>query len=484
MGQENASTSTYIKVVIVLLFMFGFRFLSPLGDITPYGMAVLGILIGAILGWSFDGKCMLHTSLLALVALATTDYPGGINAICTNLMASSSLIVMCMGMVMVGGLVDAGVDNYLIAKVMNISFAKGRPWVITFILVFAPYILSIFIMNSALILFLLPVYAKVFKEAGYKVGDKYVLHVFIGAMVTACASMYIFPFLGMPLAFGGMVQAYTGVMWTYAEYMMTVTVFTFVLAAGYTVFMRLIRCDASRITSLDLNVFGDPKAPVSRYQKSVLICMLLFIVGSVIISFGGMLDTPVTNFMNQIGVFGWMFVILAIMMIVRVDGKRLLNLPVATAKGFSWDLILLVASATLVGGALTSEASGVGVLLTKLAAPLLTGLNAYGVAAVLFILVLLATNFCNNMAVMMIGFALIGSLIAGGLAVNGCMLAAGTIIFSQLGYLLPSSSMWGAILHKAELVTPMAVYKNVLLALLYIVIVTLVVFIPLCLVVF
>ena len=248
--------------------------------------------------------------------------------------------------------------------------------------------------------------------------------------------------------------------------------------------MRLIRCDASKIADLDLNVFGDPKAPVSRYQKSVLLCMLLFIIGSVVISFGGMLDTPITNFMSKIGVFGWMFVILAIMMIVRVDGKRLLNLPVATAKGFSWDLILLVASATLVGGALTSEASGVGVLLTKLAAPLLNGLNAYGVAAVLFILVLLATNFCNNMAVMMIGFALIGSLVAGGLPVNGCMLAAGTIIFSQLGYLLPSSSMWGAILHKAELVNPVSVYKNVLLALLYIIAVTLVVFIPLCLIVF
>ena len=53
MGQENASRSAYFKVAIVLLFMFGFRFLPPIGDITPYGMAVLGILIGAILGIKF-----------------------------------------------------------------------------------------------------------------------------------------------------------------------------------------------------------------------------------------------------------------------------------------------------------------------------------------------------------------------------------------------------------------------------------------------
>ena len=90
MGKENSNSSNYIKVGIVLLFMFGFRFLPPIGGITPYGMSVLGILIGAILGWSFDSQTMLHTSLLALVALATTAYPGGMEAICTNLMAQSS----------------------------------------------------------------------------------------------------------------------------------------------------------------------------------------------------------------------------------------------------------------------------------------------------------------------------------------------------------------------------------------------------------
>lgn len=484
MGQENASRSAYFKVAIVLLFMFGFRFLPPIGDITPYGMAVLGILIGAILGWSFDGQSMIHTSLLALVALATTDYPGGIETICTNLMASSSLIIMCLGMILVGALVASGVDNYLIAKVMNNKLAKGKPWLITFILVFSPYILAIFILNSALILFLLPVYAKIFKEAGYKAGDKYVLNVYIGAILAADCSTYVLPFRGMPLAFGGMVQAYTGTMWTYPQYMMTVTIFSIVLSAGYVLFMRLLRCDASKIADLDLTIFGDPNMPINRYQKSVLGCVIVFIVGSIIISFGGMLDNPVSLFLRKIGVYGWLITILAVMAIVRVDGQRLLNLPVATTKGFSWDLILLVASATLVGGALTSESSGFGQFLTGLVAPVLGGLGTFGVAVVMFVAVLFATNFCNNMAVMMIAFALIGSLVAGGLPVNGCMLAAGVLLFSQLGFLLPSSSMWGAILHKAELVTPMTVYKNVSLALLYIIVAIVVIFIPLCMIVF
>ncbi len=482
--ETEKTSSAYIKVGIVLLFMFGFRFLPPIGVITPYGMAVLGILIGAILGWSFDGRSMTQTSLLAVVALATTDYPGGMMAIATNMLANYSLFAMIIGMLIAGAVVAAGVDNFLIAKIMNNKVAKGRPWVITFILVFAPYILSIFIFNAALILFLFPIYAKIFKEAGYKVGDKYVISVYLGAMLTAVCSNYIFPFLGIPLSFAGLVQMYTGATWSNADYMMTVTIFTFVVSVGYIFFMKLMRCDASKIVSVDLNVFGDANMKLTKHQSCVLWSMFAFIIGCIVFSFGSMMNNAVGQMLAKVGVVGWMCTVPAFMMIIRVEGKRLMNLDTATKAGFSWELILLVASATLVGGALTSAESGFGTFLTGVARPLLDGMGPYAMAILMFALVLLATNFCNNMAVMLIGFALIGSLAAGGMAINSVMLAAGVLVFSQLGFLLPASSMWGAILHTADMVTPMAIYKVVIPALIYILVVAAVVFVPLCLVVF
>ena len=484
MSQQTSFKSDYIKMGIVLLFMFGFRLLPPIGSITPYGMAVLGILIGAILGWSFDGKCMTQTSLLALVALATTAYPGGVNAISNALLGNASLLIMCLAMILAGALVEAGMDNYLIAKVMNIPFAKGKPWVITFLLVFSPYVLSIFITNTALILFLLPTYAKLLRGAGYQAGDKYVMHVLIGACLSAVASMYIFPFKGMALAYSGMVQAYIGTIWTYAEYMMTATVFSAVLAAGYTLFMRLIRCDASKMADVDLSVFGDSNMKATKHQKGVLAGMVMYIVGATIISFGSMIDSPVTNFLGKIGVYGWLFAILAVMMIVRVDGKRLMDINSATRKGFSWELILLVGSATVVGGALTSAESGFGTFLSGLIAPVLGGLGSFALAVVMCVVVLLATNFCNNMAIMMIAFSLIGSLAAGGMEMNSVMMIIGAMIFSQIGFLLPASSLWGAILHTADMATPSAVIKNVILTLIYCIVVAVIVFVPLCEIVF
>lgn len=213
--------------------------------------------------------------------------------------------------------------------------------------------------------------------------------------------------------------------------MMTASIFSFALAACYTLFMFLIRCDASKISDIDLSIFGDASMKATKHQKGVLAGMLLFIIKATIISFGSLIDSPITNFFAKIGVYGWLFTILAIMMIVRVGGKRLLDINSATRKGFSWELILLVGSATSVGGALTSAESGFGTFLSGLLAPVLGGLSNITLAIVMCVAVLIATNFCNNMAVM-IAFSLIGSLSAGGIEMNSVMMIIGAMIFSQI----------------------------------------------------
>ena len=121
--------------------------------------------------------------------------------------------------------------------------------------------------------------------------------------------------------------------------MMTASIFSFALAAGYTLFMFLIRCDASKIADIDLSIFGDASMKATKHQKGALAGMLLFIIKATIISFGSLIDSPITNFFAKIGVYGWLFAILAIMMIVRVDGKRLLDINSATRNGSYDDCI-------------------------------------------------------------------------------------------------------------------------------------------------
>ncbi len=75
MSTEISQKNTkYIHFLIVIAFMFLFRFIPTFGTVTAYGMAVIGIFIGLIYGWSVDADNLIWTSLLALVAIGMTDF--------------------------------------------------------------------------------------------------------------------------------------------------------------------------------------------------------------------------------------------------------------------------------------------------------------------------------------------------------------------------------------------------------------------------
>ena len=50
---NNTALRYYAKILLIAVLMFGIGFLPPIGDITPYGMKILGIFIGCIVGWGF-----------------------------------------------------------------------------------------------------------------------------------------------------------------------------------------------------------------------------------------------------------------------------------------------------------------------------------------------------------------------------------------------------------------------------------------------
>lgn len=84
-------------------------------------------------------------------------------------------------------------------------------------------------------------------------------------------------------------------------------------------------------------------------------------------------------------------------MIWKVDGEPVLNKK--TAPGyFYWDLILVVASAMVVAGQITSQAAGITPAISQLLRPLF-GLPSYTFLLALGLITFIVTNFANNVAV-------------------------------------------------------------------------------------
>lgn len=53
-AEKSRSGVFYGKLALVLILMVGIGFLPTFGAITPYGMKILGIFIGCVVGWGME----------------------------------------------------------------------------------------------------------------------------------------------------------------------------------------------------------------------------------------------------------------------------------------------------------------------------------------------------------------------------------------------------------------------------------------------
>ena len=73
------SVKYYILSLIGVAIMLFFGYLPPIGTITPLGMKVLGIFLGAI--WCFSTVGCFWPALLSLILFGTSGlYEGGVTA--------------------------------------------------------------------------------------------------------------------------------------------------------------------------------------------------------------------------------------------------------------------------------------------------------------------------------------------------------------------------------------------------------------------
>ena len=88
--------------------------------------------------------------------------------------------------------------------------------------------------------------------------------------------------------------------------------------------------------------------------------------------------------------------IIALTLLVRIDGKPLLDFKMVAAKGMMWEALILTAAMQPTVNYLTSEATGVKAFLVQLLNPLLGGHSLFVFMVLIIILAVIVTNMANN----------------------------------------------------------------------------------------
>ena len=471
-GQK--SKNKYIHFAIVLAFMFLFRFIPPFGTITSYGMAIIGIFIGLIYGWSVDADNLIWTSLLALVALGVTDF-GTAGTALAQAFGNESVILMLLGMFFLGMLQDSHLTEWFSNKLLGAKFAQGRPWLLTAFIILVPAYLTILVNQVMVALIMFVVYQSIFEQAGYKKGDLYPAMVLMGFMITCSLSFSLFPFRGWCLMTVGMASK-AGIALNMGGWIIVETITMLVGSIGWILVMFLIPgCKVDKLKEIDITQFQKESAPLDKRQKAVLIILLMNIIGCIIISFGAG-DEGFRAILKGIGVYGWVVFLIALAMIWKVEDKPVLDKK--TAPGyFYWDLILVVASAMVVAGQITSQQAGITPMISQVMAPLF-GLPSYAFLIALGLITFIATNVANNVAVT-ITMMTIAMTMATQVDFNLQVALMVITVYGVIGLLTPAGSVNGAMIHAHEFTTTKSAYASGLIMLVYLSIIMAVVLIPL-----
>lgn len=130
-----------IHFILTIFLCFFFRFLPPFGQMTEYGMGILGAFLGAIYGWSFLG--MIWPSFMALSGVGLVI---GMDKMLVAAFGNYTVMGMLFMFLMTAVMDEVGAMDMLVNKILGAKFMYGKPWILLCVIYFAAFIGGMYIM--------------------------------------------------------------------------------------------------------------------------------------------------------------------------------------------------------------------------------------------------------------------------------------------------------------------------------------------------
>lgn len=393
---SSKNTKLYIHYGICFLIMFGFGQLPPIAPLTPLGMQVLGIFVGAVYGWSFAD--MLVPSVIGIVALVFLE-GNTMASVIANGFGTHTVWFMLMIMVFTNVIEEEGLAKYFANWIMSQKSLSGHPWLLTFAFLFTAYFLgSVNVFASMFILW--GILYSICTTVGYKPYDAYPTIMIIGITMFAVLGLVLMPYSVNALVILSTFEKITGVAVNFGSYIAFMIPLVCLLMPVFIFLARYVfRIDVSLLKNVDSSAVGNDE-PLNTTQKVICFALLATIV---LLLIPGILPKTwlLTQFLNKIGLFGTMCFIMAPLMIVHINGQPIMSFEKMVARGLPWGAIFVTAFVLPLSPLLTAKETGMQTLFMNIIAPL-NSLPPFILLMLIFLITTIITNFANNTATALI----------------------------------------------------------------------------------
>lgn len=445
-NMQNASTRNrlyFIHAAIAVAIMTFFRFIPPFGEMTPLGMELLGIFIGLLWAWI---KCdMVWPSVLAFIFLGFSSYVDSGTIALASAFGNPLIQLIIWLLVFSAILTVSGISEQIAQRLIASKYTKGRPWVLSMVILAAVYVGSAFGAAFALILICWEFVYTISKQVGYSKDDKWPKMMIVSIVFTSCIGLVVMPFsVGVVASFGYLSAASEGLFgnYNYFNYLIFSLIFSFSILGIFMLMNKfIVRPDMSKLKEVHVDMGEIP--PFNTKQKLALGALIVLVLVTVLPS---ILPANIQVYMNMIGTPLLVLAVPAFITIFRdKEGKSYYTFQELASIGIFWNMMFMVAAAVTMGAALSSPDSGFNATFISAFMPVLSGMSPYMFTLVIVIVTLVLTNLINNAVVGAIMVPLMYS-IATTVGANPLLVTVLIIFASNLGLLLPSASPVGAML--------------------------------------
>ena len=396
MSISKTSNGNYIKWAIVLLFVFGFGFLPPVGQMTPVGMRVLGIFIGALFGWTTLG--ILETTFIAIIGYGLTI---GFKSYVASSFGTEMIAMMLIFFPLCGLLNKYGVLQILAQKFVTADFCEGHPWRICFMIMLGAYVCAP--INSLIVAILFIEFVRsICMIADIKTPSKWSVAMLVGVALAVMTGQLTIPVFGTPLVLVAALNSITGISVNLVKYMLLLIPLSIVLLFVYVLTMKyVLRVDVQPLQNVTIESLGGKKKFNSDQKKalSVMLLTLLAMMVNSILPKG----TAVQEIMSgKIGIFGISMIALGVLLFLKNEkGEPLFKFNECARQGMAWDPFFLAAFIVPFATFMTGGETGISATIASMMKPLFA-LFPIAFLILMFLCVNIITNFAQNTIVIII----------------------------------------------------------------------------------
>lgn len=448
----------YVHVLIGLAIMAIFWVLPPMAPITPMGMKCVGAFLGMVYLWSAIEA--LWPSLLGLFMLGISGYGmaegmtplAGFNNVWLNAVGVNTVLLTLFAMVLFGALDEAGDTMYIAKWFLTKKIFKGRPYVFLAIFYTTCFALSTLVTPITSLIILWPIALRLMQTLNIERCDTIWRYFFVGMFLVSTLGQPFFPFLGAQLvpvsAFAGMTAQMGNPMEIpMLQYMAVNLIMTALIMAVYLIILKFIlRVDVSKLRAVDpAQIEVQMPLPKMNFQQKAYLWMVpCYLIMLLVPSF--FKGNPVADFLNMLGPMGTTIAWVIVFIVIRWNGKPLLDFKEVAYKQFNWGIFFMIAAAVYAANSLSNPATGVSDWLVQALRPILGGQPEMVFVAIMFTVALIITNFANNAAMAVVLMPVVLNFSAE-LNISPIPVAMGVILMVFVAMLTPAASPHAGMMH-------------------------------------